>query len=88
VAAYYRADARAQEILAALRCGQIPRDVSVEDTRFVYECPISATQTLAVEVEREDYTVLRWQAVSAVEWEADDSLAVWGGETIGGEADP
>ena len=88
VAAYYRADARAQEILAALRCGQTPRDVSVEDTRFVYECPISATQTLAVEVEREDYAVLRWQAVSAVEWEADDSLAVWGGETIGGEADP
>ena len=88
VASYYRADVRAQEILAALRSGRIPREVRADGTRFFYECPISATQTLAVEVEREDYTVLRWQAVSAVEWEADDTLAVWGGETIGGEADP
>ena len=90
VASYYRADVRAQEILAALRSGRIPREVRADGTRFFYECPISATQTLAVEVERrgEDYTVLRWQAESSVDWEADDTLLVWNGEPSGEEGEP
>ena len=90
VASYYRADVRAQEILAALRSGRIPREVRVDGTRFFYECPISATQTLAVEVEcrGEDYTVLRWQAESSVDWEADDTLLVWNGEPSEEEGEP
>ena len=90
VASYYRADVRAQEILAALRSGRIPREVRMNGTRFCYECPISSTQILAVEAERrgEDYAVLRWQAESSVDWEADDTLLVWNGEPSGGEEEP
>ena len=78
---YYQADARAEEILARLRAGELPEGVTAEGTVYSYECPISDTQTLMVEVrlEGETYTILRWQAVSSVEWEADDSLLVWDG---------
>ena len=90
VASYYQAEARAHEILAALRSGRIPREVRVNGTRFCYECPISSTQTLAVEVEcrGEDYAVLRWQAESSVDWEADDTLLVWDGEPMNREEEP
>ena len=37
VAAYYRADAQAQEILAHLRSGRIPQGVSVNGTHCFYE---------------------------------------------------
>lgn len=90
VAAYYRADAQAQEILAHLRSGRIPQGVSVNGMHCFYECPISQTQTLVVEVEcrGEEYTVLRWQVESSVDWEADDTLLVWDGESTGREEYP
>ena len=79
---YYEADTRAEEILARLRNGELPEEVSVDGDLYTYECPISDTQTLMAEVrlEGETYTVLRWQAVSSVEWETDDSLLIWDGE--------
>ena len=85
VESYYQADARAEEILARLRCGEVPEGVTVWDDRYVYECPISETRSLQVEVRLsgEEYTVLRWQAVSSVDWQADDSLLVWSGEMEG-----
>lgn len=81
VESYYQADTRAEEILARLRCGEMPEGVTVWDDRYAYECPISETRSLQVEVRLngEEYTVLRWQAVSTVEWETDDSLLVWDG---------
>ena len=81
VEAYYRADVRAEEILARLRCGEAPEGVTVQGDCYTYECPISEARTLQVEVrlDGEEYTVLRWQAVSTVEWETDDSLLVWDG---------
>ena len=81
VESYYQADARAEEILARLRCGEMPEGVTVWDDRYAYECPISETRSLQVEVRLngEEYTVLRWQAVSTVEWETDDNLLVWDG---------
>ena len=88
VAAYYRADMQAQEILARLRSGQVPQGVRVDGTHCFYECPISSTQTLVVEVEQKDYTVLRWQAESSVDWEADDTLLVWDGELNDREEEP
>ena len=79
---YYKADARAEEILARLRNGELPEEVSVNGDLYTYECPISDTQTLVAEMrlEGKTYTVLRWQAVSSVEWESDDSLLIWDGE--------
>jgi len=81
VEAYYRADAAAEAVLARLRCGEMPEGVAVRGDHYAYECPISETRSLQVEVRLngEEYTVLRWQAVSTVEWETDDSLLVWDG---------
>ena len=78
---YYQADCQAEAILARLRQGQLPQGVVREGDRFSYACPISHTQELQVEVEvrGSDYTILRWQAVSTVQWEADNSITVWDG---------
>lgn len=82
VTGYYEADCAAEEILARLRAGEMPDGVTAYDGGiYRYGCPISDTQTLAVEVaiEGENYTILRWQARSTAEWVADDSLPVWDG---------
>ena len=81
VSDYYAADCQAEEILATLRAGQIPDGVTEENSVYRYVCPISETQELQVEVmlDGSDYTILRWQAVSASEWQPDDSLDVWEG---------
>ena len=50
VESYYQADTRAEEILARLRCGEMPEGVTVWDDRYAYECPISETRSLQVEV--------------------------------------
>lgn len=78
---YYRADARAEEILARLRGGECPEQVQIQGDICRYSCPVSQTQSLEVEVQlKEDtYTVLRWQAVSTVEWEASPGTPVWQG---------
>ena len=78
---YYRADARAEEILARLRGGESPDQVQWEGDICRYVCPISDTQSLEVEVQvKEDtYTVLRWQAVSTVAWEGSSAGQVWSG---------
>jgi hypothetical protein len=84
VSGYYQADCQAETILAQLRQGQVPQGVTVDGDRYTYACPISDSQTLAVEVEVHgtSYTVLRWQATYSADWEFDDSLEVWNGETI------
>lgn len=82
VSGYYTADCQAEEILAQLRAGEIPQGVSLEDGIFSYGCPISDTQTLAVQVTVNEsaYTILRWQAVSTVHWQSDNRLPVWSGQ--------
>ena len=89
---YYAADARAQEILARLRFGEKPGEVTVydDDGRQIcaYTGPISDTQELRVEVavrSTDDYTILRWQTVPTGEWDIDDSLDLWDGEEPAGE---
>ena len=83
VTGYYRADSQAEKILSQLRSGEIPQGVTQEGNQFTYSCPISDTQTLAVcvEVEGQQYQILRWQAISTQDWEAEDKLPVWNGET-------
>lgn len=67
VADYYAADCQAQAILAQLRSGARPQQVSEREGHYFYSCPISSSSTLEVEVRLsgDSYTVLRWQAVSA-----------------------
>lgn len=93
VCGYYRADGKAQEILARLRSGECPAEAELhpEDAwtlmdRYTYTVPISDTQELQVEVLVDpadgSYSVLRWEAVRSEAWTFDDSLDVWDGEII------
>lgn len=81
-AEYYAADARAQELLARLRGGQMPEGVVQDGDLYRYRCPISASQTLEVEVQKDGGTwrVRRWQAVYTGEWRPDEDLEVWEGQ--------
>ena len=81
VEAYYRADARAEEILARLRSGERPEEVQCEGDVFRYTVPVSDTQCLEAEIllSGNEYTVLRWQAVSAIVWEEAPGGQVWSG---------
>ena len=88
---YYAADCQAQEILARLRAGERPKNNAVTitpgetegETVCSYVVPISDTQELQVKLRLRgaDYTVLRWSAAPAGEWDYDDGLPVWDGES-------
>ena len=84
VSDYYAADLKAEQLFAKLRAGEIPEGISEENGAFRYTCEISDTQMLCVTLQRdrEDWRVLQWQAVSTVDWQEDDYLPVWDGETI------
>jgi hypothetical protein len=79
---YYAADNGAQEILARLRAGEVPLDVTIDGGIYSYAVPISENQELQVElrVEGSIYTVLKWQAVSLGDWEeVEGELDLWDG---------
>lgn len=92
---YYAADCKAQEILARLRYGEFPDEVTVHESTAHYDdrvertqicaytVPISGTQELQVEVEVRgtyDYTVLRWRSAPVGDWEFSGDLNLWDGE--------
>ena len=79
---YYAADNGAQEILARLRAGEVPLDVTIDGGIYSYAVPILENQELQVElrVEGTTYTVLKWQAVSLGDWEeVEGELDLWDG---------
>lgn len=82
---FYAADSEAEGILARLRNGELPEGVSVEEKEngllCRYQCEISSTQSLAVEVlvDGRHYEIRRWQVISTTKFEIDDSLPVWNG---------
>ena len=79
---YYAADNGAQEILARLRAGEVPLDVTIDGGIYSYAVPVSENQELQVElrVEGSIYTVLKWQAVSLGDWEeVEGELDLWDG---------
>lgn len=61
---YYEADLKAEQIFSRLRENSLPGGVTVENNIYSYQCRISDTQVLEVQVEKngENWTVLRWQA--------------------------
>ncbi len=81
VRAYYEADCEAEEMLAQLRQGIVPEGVIAEGNRYRYECAVSDTQRLEVEVEFEDgvYRILRWQTESGFSWPEENELNLWDG---------
>lgn len=84
VSAYYAADYRAEEILAALRAGELPNGVSFDGDIYRYSCPVSETQELQVEVRitDESWTVLRWQEVSIATENVEETLSLWDGDVM------
>ena len=81
VAAYYEADCAAEEIFTQLRAGELPDGVTKENDIYSYICPVSQTQQLEVDLQKDasGWTVLRWQTVSIAEWETNESINVWDG---------
>ena len=82
VIGYYEADAQAERVLAKLRAGEKPDGVSRDGNLYTYTCTVSDTQVLAVQVvvENDNYTILRWQVISNVRWQADERRPVWNGQ--------
>ncbi len=81
VTAYYEADTRGELIFAELRKGLLPEGVEQVGNRYRYECPITESRRLCIEVENQggSWRVLRWQEV-ADPLEIDDSMPVWQGK--------
>lgn len=81
VSDYYTADFEAERIFAELRAGEWSDCVSIDGNIYSYECPISETQSIFVELELSgnSFTVLRWQAASSAQVEFDENLPVWDG---------
>ena len=79
---YYAADRQAEEILAALRAGEMPEGVTGQGDIRRYRCAVGGTQTLLVEVELQGsgYRILRWQTAPAGNWQTEERLPVWDGE--------
>ena len=75
-AAWYAAEAEAEERLAAQR-------QSGEVGECSFTVPVSDTLSLCVSVRTQadgSYEILRWQQVYTADWTADTSLDVWSGE--------
>lgn len=85
---YYAADCKAQEILARLRNGERPEGVEFSGSGMLYAdyaVPISDSQELRVTVSLSgsgSYRVLCWRAVSVGEWDPDNTLDLWDGESF------
>ena len=78
VSDYYRADSQAEEILARLRTGEIPDGVTEKNHSYSFRCIISPTQALLVEVQEENWKILRWQTISTIQWQPDESIDLLG----------
>ena len=79
--AYYDADRRAAETVAALEAGQRPQGVTVTGDTASFAVPAGGDTLLAVKVRLSDTgcTVEQWETVFSGEWEAADTIEVWGG---------
>ena len=87
--AYYEADAKAIEVLNAIKEGREPdADVAyeTEDGHRIAEFEVSAGGDLAlsvrVSIDGEKLSILRWQTIYEGDWEIDESFKVWDGVTF------
>jgi len=79
--AYYEADRTAAETVAALERGERPQGVTLTGDTASFAVPAGGDTLLAVKVRLEDRgcTVEQWETVFAGEWEAAETIEVWGG---------
>lgn len=80
---YYNAECCAESLVAKLRAGQIPEGIQRENDIYSFACKISDTQLLRVSVaiSGQDYEIITWQAVSTADWQPNEKIHVWKGET-------
>ena len=69
VSAYYNADCQAEFIFAQLRSGTTPESVTVNGNYYSYQCPISDTQYLLVELSytNGNWSILRWCSMVSIQ---------------------
>ena len=81
VTKYYEADTQAEEILARIRTGECPEGVVRKGKQYQYSCPVDEHQQLSivVDVDGDSYQIRKWRKEYVSDWQADDSIRVWGG---------
>jgi len=83
IANYYNADFEAERILSKMREGIYPDQVKkIGEKIYSYDCKISDSKNLSVEVmvDGETFEIRKWNVVSTIVWQADDSIEVWDGQ--------
>lgn len=88
VEGYYKADLRAELILAEiLEADALPTsieeiDILPIDGGAAFACPISDNKELYVEIAItvDSYDIITWRMRDTDEWNTDDKLPVWGGD--------
>jgi len=79
---YYAADSKAEKVLSDIRNGITDESVTEKNGVYSYACQIDDTQSLEVEISKngDKYEILKWQAVSTTQWNADQTLNVYKGK--------
>lgn len=83
-AAYYQADAHAEQIFAQLRSGINHESVTWNEDQCIYTVPVSPHQTLLVQLQasKQGWTVQKWHVYSHIDSNSPNSLPVWDGSTL------
>ena len=80
VSDFYAADRKANEIFTRLKLGEEVEGVQVDGDIYRYHCTVSDSQVLVIELRKSDqWEILRWQAVSTIEYE-EQILPIWEGQ--------
>lgn len=88
VADYYEADCRAEEILAEIRSGELPEEVTLakkpEGKFYSWSSPVGKTQVLEVEVcvIGAEYEILKWKTKASTEENEDEMTDLWEGDPV------
>lgn len=83
VTEYYAADAEAQNTIAAIRSGQIPKSVTGSDGHYSFSVPVGDTRELQVEmtVSGGNYEITKYCVVYTGEWSPSNDMALWKPDT-------
>lgn len=79
VQAYYRADAAGQEFLRDLAWGRRLESSLSETGTLIHEIPMPSGQSLRMEIDQADFSVLSYYVYNSEEYEIDSRLPVWDG---------
>lgn len=83
VTEYYTADAKAQKIIADIRSGNIPENVSVTEDAYIFSVPVGETRELQVvfSLTPEGYSINRYSVVYVGEWSPSGGMTLMKSES-------